>query len=238
MKLWQRYLAWFAALKPRERNIVAITIVMGGMFVGYTYAIEPKLLQAKRDARAIAEATAAAATMRQQTTAMQQGNRDPDAPLRAQLDALKAEFAAQGGRIAAVEKSLVPAEKMSGLLENFLSRGNNLQLIRLHTIPATPLVTHKPKAVDNDKSLPAVGAQADAAAAALEGAPNLFKHGVEIKIAGPYHELLAYVRALENAPQRLLWGKMELDALKHPYPRSELTLTVYTLSLDKSWLVL
>ncbi len=236
MKLWQRYLAWFAALKPRERNIVAVAVVLGGMFVGYTYAIEPKLLQAKRDTRAITEATTSAATMRQQTTALQMGNRDPDAPLRAQLAALKAEFAAQGGRVAAVEKSLVPAEKMSGLLENFLARGNNLQLISLHTIPATPLVTHKLKPVGNDKSLPAVGAAADAAAAALEGAPNLFKHGVEIKIAGPYHELLTYVRALENAPQRLLWGKMDLMA--EEYPRSQLTLTVYTLSLDKSWLVL
>lgn len=235
MKLWQRYLAWFAALKPRERNIVAVAIVFGGLFVGYTYAIEPKLLQAKRDSRAINEATLSAATMRQQTAVLQMGNRDPDAPLRAQLDALKAEFAVQGGRIAAVEKSLVPAEKMSGLLENFLARGNNLQLISLHTIPATPLVTHKPKPADNDKSLPAVGVPADAATA-LEGAPNLFKHGVEIKIAGPYHELLAYVRALENAPQRLLWGKMDLAAQE--YPRSQLTLTIYTLSLEKSWLVL
>lgn len=236
MKLWQRYLAWFAALKPRERNIVAAAIVLGGMFVGYTYAIEPKLLQAKRDTRATVEAIASTATMRQQTAALQMGNRDPDAPLRAQLDALKAEFAAQGGRIAAVEKSLVPAEKMSGLLENFLSRGSNLQLISLHTIPATPLVDHKAKPAAKDKSLPSVGAQADAAAAVLEGAPNLFKHGVEIKIAGPYHELLAYVRALEKAPQRLLWGKMDLVA--EEYPRSQLTLTVYTLSLDKSWLVL
>jgi MSHA biogenesis protein MshJ len=236
VKLWQRYLAWFAALKPRERNIVAVAVVLGGMFVGYTYAIEPKLLQAKRDTRAITEATTSAATMRQQTTALQMGNRDPDAPLRAQLAALKAEFAAQGGRVAAVEKSLVPAEKMSGLLENFLARGNNLQLISLRTLEAKPLVTHKPKPAGNDKSLPAVGAAADAAAAALEGAPNLFKHGVEIKIAGPYHELLTYVRALENAPQRLLWGKMDLMA--EEYPRSQLTLTVYTLSLDKSWLVL
>lgn len=236
MKLWQRYLAWFAALKPRERNIVAVAIVVGGMFVGYTYAIEPRLLQAKRDTRAITEATASAALMRQQTAALQMGNRDPDAPLRAQLAALKAEFAAQGGRVAAVEKSLVPAEKMAGLLENLLSRGNNLQLISLHTIPATPLVTHKLKPAGNDKSLPSVGGAADTAAAALEGAPNLFKHGVEIKIAGSYHDLLAYVRALENAPQRLLWGKMDLAAQE--YPRSQLTLTVYTLSLDKSWLVL
>lgn len=236
MKLWQRYLAWFAALKPRERNIVAVAIVVGGLFVGYSYVIEPKLLQAKRDARAITEATASAALMRQQTAALQMGNRDPDAPLRAQLAALKAEFAAQGGRVAAVEKSLVPAEKMSGLLENFLARGNNLQLISLHTIPATPLVTHKLKPAGNDKSLPSAGGAADAAAAALEGAPNLFKHGVEIKIAGSYHDLLAYVRALENAPQRLLWGKMDLAAQE--YPRSQLTLTVYTLSLGKSWLVL
>lgn len=236
MKLWLRYLNWFAALKPRERQIVAAAVVLGGMFLGYTYAIEPKLLRAKRDTRALTEATQSAATMRQQTAALQAGNQDPDAPLRAQLAALNAEFAAQDGRFALVKKSLVPANKMSGLLENFLARGSSLQLISLRTLPPTPLIERKVAPPGADKNLPAIGIQADAAAALLNGAPNLFKHGVEIKIVGPYHDLLAYIRALENAPQRLLWGNMDLAAQE--YPRTQLTLTVYTLSLEKSWLVL
>lgn len=40
---------------------------------------------------------------------------------------------------------------------------------------------------------------------------------------------------LEASPQKLLWGNLRLAVKKHPV--SELTLIVYTLSLDSIWLV-
>jgi MSHA biogenesis protein MshJ len=64
---------------------------------------------------------------------------------------------------------------------------------------------------------------------------NIHKHGIEIRMAGNYLDLLAYVADLESLPQKLLWGNMALTVTA--YPRSELTLTVYTLSLDPTWLV-
>jgi MSHA biogenesis protein MshJ len=66
-----------------------------------------------------------------------------------------------------------------------------------------------------------------------EAGSNIFKHGIEIKIAGSYNDLLAYVSALEASPQKLLWGGMSLSS---QYPVSELTLTVYSLSLEAIWL--
>ncbi len=64
---------------------------------------------------------------------------------------------------------------------------------------------------------------------------NIYKHGIEIKLAGGYGDLLAYVADLEASPQKLLWGGMRLTVKQ--FPVSELTLTVYTLSLDSIWLV-
>jgi MSHA biogenesis protein MshJ len=236
MKLWARYLAWFGALQPRERNIVALAILLGGLFLGYTYGIEPNLQKARRDVRATEDATAAAGQMALQLAALNGLNKDPDAPLRAQLTTLKGEVAAQGGRFAAVERSMVPPAAMPALLESFLGRASALKLVSLRTLAPTPLIERKPPADAKDKLLQTVGAQTEAAALDVAGAPNLFKHGVELTLEGNYSELLAYVQALENAPQRLLWGKMNLTALE--YPRSQLVLTVYTLSLETSWLVL
>jgi MSHA biogenesis protein MshJ len=236
MKLWARYLAWFGALQPRERNIVALAILLGGLFLGYTYGIEPNLQKARRDVRATEDATAAAGQMALQLAALNGLNKDPDAPLRAQLTTLKGEVAAQGGRFAAVERSMVPPAAMPVLLESFLGRASALKLVSLRTLAPTPLIERKPPADAKDKLLQTVGAQTEAAALDVAGAPNLFKHGVELTLEGNYSELLAYVQALENAPQRLLWGKMNLTALE--YPRSQLVLTVYTLSLETSWLVL
>ena len=125
---------------------------------------------------------------------------------------------------------------MPALLESYLARSNALQLLSLRTLPPASVIQRTPGAEGKDNAIPAVGEKATTAAKSLAAAPNLFKHAVELKLAGTYPELLAYVRALENAPQRLLWGQMELVTLD--YPRSQLTLTVYTLSLDKSWMVL
>jgi MSHA biogenesis protein MshJ len=236
MKLWARYLAWFSALQPRERNIVALAILLGGLFLGYTYGIEPNLLKARRDTRAAEDATAATGQMALQLAALNGLNKDPDAPLRAELETLKREVAAQGGRFAAVERSMVAPAAMPALLESFLGRASTLRLHSLRTLAPTPLIERKPPTDAKDKVLQAVGAQAEAAAQEIAGAPNLFKHGVELTLEGNYSDLLSYVQALENAPQRLLWGKMNLTTLE--YPRSQLSLTIYTLSLEKSWLVL
>jgi MSHA biogenesis protein MshJ len=236
MKLWARYLAWFGALQPRERNIVALAVLLGGLFLGYTYGIEPNLLKARREARATEDATASTGQLAQQLVALNGLNKDPDAPLRTQLEELKGSVAAQSERFIAVERSMVPPAAMPGLLESFLGRASALKLVSLRTVAPTPLIERKPPADAKDKPILAVGAQAEAAALEIAGAPNLFKHGVELTLEGNYNELLAYVQALENAPQRLLWGKMTLTTLE--YPRSQLVLTVYTLSLEKSWLVL
>jgi MSHA biogenesis protein MshJ len=49
-----------------------------------------------------------------------------------------------------------------------------------------------------------------------------------------YFDLLDYLDALERLPQRLFWDGFELRVTQ--YPQSVLTLTVYTLSPEKSWL--
>jgi len=59
---------------------------------------------------------------------------------------------------------------------------------------------------------------------------------VEIRLEGSYGQLLAYLTQLEKLPQRLLWGQLSYRVID--YPRSEMTLTVYTLSPDKTWLTL
>lgn len=53
---------------------------------------------------------------------------------------------------------------------------------------------------------------------------GLTKRGLELKVSGPYAELVRYVKALENALPNLRWGAMQLQSEKQP---PELTLQVY-----------
>ncbi|MGZ3181645.1 MAG: type II secretion system protein GspM [Telluria sp.] len=62
----------------------------------------------------------------------------------------------------------------------------------------------------------------------------LFRHGVELTLEGSYLDMVAYLSALEHLPTQILWGRAVLNARDPKHAR--LTLTVYTVSLDKKWI--
>ncbi|MDD2948389.1 MAG: hypothetical protein PHV80_06085, partial [Rugosibacter sp.] len=72
--------------------------------------------------------------------------------------------------------------------------------------------------------------------ASLPATDGIWQHGIELRLAGNYPDLLNYLTGLESMPQRLMWNSINLTVEK--YPRNVLTLRVYTLSLDKDWLVM
>lgn len=80
---------------------------------------------------------------------------------------------------------------------------------------------------------PANGAPAVAQPAVPAG-PGLWRHGIEVTLEGSYADLSAYVQHLESLPQRVLRAGMRFQVEAHP--KASLTLTLYTLSLDHSWL--
>jgi MSHA biogenesis protein MshJ len=74
------------------------------------------------------------------------------------------------------------------------------------------------------------------AAPAVKPPDLLFRHGVEITLSGSYLDMIAYMEALESLPTQLFWGKAEFEV--ENYPNARLTLTLYTLSMDKKWMTL
>ncbi|MBL8479503.1 MAG: agglutinin biogenesis protein, partial [Sterolibacteriaceae bacterium] len=74
-----------------------------------------------------------------------------------------------------------------------------------------------------------------AADAAQAGGDGIYQHGMEIRLAGCYNDLLGYLAELERMPQQLMWNSVSFSVEK--YPRNVMVLRVYTLSLDRDWLV-
>ncbi|WIM05206.1 MAG: hypothetical protein OHM77_10945 [Candidatus Nitricoxidivorans perseverans] len=218
---WSKYAGRFDALSRRERGIVAAALAAGIVLLGYSFAIEPAMLAKNRSAAEAAQAATDLATARAVIAATAK-SKDPDEPNRMALAQARQEMAAIDERFRRMEASMVPPEKMQAFLEALLSRHKNLELISLATLPPTPLRT---EAADKKAGAAAPG----------EKQPALYRHGIEITIAGSYGDLTAYLAALEAMPQRVIWSKVALAVDKHP--RSILTLTVFTLSLDSQWLV-
>ena len=63
---------------------------------------------------------------------------------------------------------------------------------------------------------------------------QVFKHSVQMTVRGSYLDILKYLTDIEQSPMQMFWGKAEMKVTQHP--EIELKLTLYTLSLDKTWL--
>lgn len=226
---WQEWSKRFAALQQREKTLIVAALAVAILFGGYSLWIEPGMLQAERLKKTLAQQQAEQTQLQEQVAALAARNGDPDSANRAALHKLRAEVAATEGEIGAFGNTLVPPQRIPALLQTLLARHRGLTLVSLATLPPQPLI----ELPASDKIGKPGATSAEEAAPLPEG--NLYKHGIEIKLAGGYQDLLAYVAELDASPQRLLRGGMRLVVRQHPV--SELTLTIYTLSLDSTWLV-
>jgi MSHA biogenesis protein MshJ len=159
---------------------------------------------------------------------------DEHSPLRVRSSEIKQQLRELDDYLLTRSSRLVEPENMADLLRQVLARNDKLQLVELKTLPASPLIekTNKP---DTSQANVAQGAQVTTDTQAAPGTQKqIFKHGVQISIRGGYLELMNYVGMLEKLPTQMFWGEATLSVDKYPY--SVLTLTLYTLSLDKTWL--
>jgi MSHA biogenesis protein MshJ len=144
---------------------------------------------------------------------------DAKSPQRERIRALRQQIADGDAYLKSRRDKLVPPEKMAQLLEQVLNKNGRLQLVALDTLPVSLLVE------------PSV----DTAAAQMVGSEKqIYKHGVKITVRGSYADLMQYLTALEKLPTQMFWGVAKMDVVQ--YPTAELSLTLYTLSLDKTWL--
>jgi MSHA biogenesis protein MshJ len=223
---WQGWCKRFAALRPREKSLVAAALGVAILFGGYSYWIEPGMQQAARVTKTLSQQQAEQTQLQGQVAALAARNSDPDSANRAALLQLRDQLAVTEREIGTFGNTLVPPRRVPALLQTLLARHRGLTLVSLTTLPPRPLI--EPPAAGKDGAKPAEEP------ANLPGG-NLFKHGIEIRLAGNYQDLLAYLAELDASPQKLLRGGIALAVRQ--YPVSELTLTVYTLSLDSTWLI-
>lgn len=224
---WLRLSARYDALQWRERWLIAVAVLGGIFLMAFSGFIEPAVKGAQLAERSMQAQRAQMAVLQAQQHALQSPEQNPDALARAELVRLKAQLGALAGRFAEMEHSLVPPQRMAALLEDMIGRRTGLRLLSLKTLPAAPLLDRK-AASDESRAGKPVDNVADASS-------GLFKHGVEIRLEGSYQELAAYLERLEQSKMKLLWSSVSVSAANHP--KLVLTLSVYTLSMDRTWLI-
>lgn len=215
----------FDGLSLRERALVAFALLATLAAIAYVGLIEPQWLRQKALAAEQLQQSEQLRQVRDQIREIQALRDDPDALLRARLQSAREQLSAADSRLRTLESAVVPPQEISHLLEDMLAVKRGLRLVSLRSLTTTPLIDPAQLAPKEGK-----GEGAD------EYGANIFRHGVEITLLGSYADLTAYLAELERLPRRMFWQEMKLHVEEHP--RARLTLTVYTLSLDKSWLIL
>ncbi|WOB09554.1 type II secretion system protein GspM [Piscinibacter gummiphilus] len=235
---WKQLSARYAALAPRERALLPGAVCFAILMLGHLLVIEPATKERRLLQQRLAQETNDLTVAQAQLTVLQAKLKNPDAEVRAQLEALRLQARNADDQFKKLQGSLVPAQDMSDWLSGLLQAQRGLQLVGLRTLPVTSVT----ELVDGGKpASPAAAATAATAAsapAADAATPDgwLYRHGVEITVRGSYPELVAYLQTLERMPRRVYWGELKLDAQQSP--AVVMTLVVYTLSVEKTWWVI
>jgi len=133
------------------------------------------------------------------------------------LEKRKLELEALDRDILAKQSELVTPDRMAKMLAAMIKRNRDVELVSLRSLSGEGL-TRALKTKDS----PLAGFL-------------LYRHGVELVVSGRYLNMLNYVTQLERLPAKIFWGSLELKAA---YPRVTLKITLYTLSPDKTWLLI
>lgn len=223
--LWENIEKKVNGMALRERALIFAAFAVVLVTLTSFQLLDPLLEEKKKLTAKVQQQQEKAKAVQDQIAASSEARKNvANSPLRQKIEQTKQQLMEGDAYLHGLNDRLVAPEKMPELLEQVLSHHGGLKLIDLQTSPAVPLV---------EKSAAKPTETVPASAVAVPDS-KAFKHEVTISVRGSYLELMQYLAELEHLPTQMFWGKAEMKV--EQYPEVELTLTLYTLSLDKIWL--
>lgn len=201
----------FDALSQRERVMVAAAVII---VVGMTLYMPLESLLLKRDAlQRESKALVAENNISEQQIALYQQKlaQDPDEEYRARLTILTQQMADIDSQLTEQMVDMVPAERMPAMLSELLVRIKGVKLQSFDSIAPTPLL-----AVGEENKL------------------NLYSHGIKLVLEGDYFSTVKFIEAVEAMPNKLYWK--QLDYSVDQYPKANIVLELYTLSINEDFI--
>jgi len=234
---WRKLAARINALALRERVLVFVA-ALAVLAYALWLVLAPLLARQERLRAELAAQQAEALGMEAELAAKQRAfQADPNAAALTQLAALRIERDRLRTDLQAMRTGLVVAEQMVPMLQRLVAANRNLKLVSLRSLPVSGLSEAAgPTPAAAPAAVPDGAANAPGTPAGGKPREVLYRHGVELVLQGSYLHMIDYMEALQALPTQLLWGRAELAA--QAYPRAQLTLTLYTLSLDDRWMTL
>ena len=211
----------------RERVLIFLTILalvflIWNFLVQAPFDRERKNLQAEA-AKLTTEQKALEGHISTLTMAMAS---DPAIAKTKEVGLLNTSISEVESRLSGLSQGLISAEQLPKVLQDVLQRTASVTLLQVRTLPATELQ------LATLESTPAedvnAGTKADARGA------GVYKHGVLIRVAGNYSQLIQLMTEIEALQWKFYWES--LDYTVKEYPNAEIDIRVFTLSSEEGLL--
>jgi MSHA biogenesis protein MshJ len=223
---WNTAHAKIDAMSLRERAMIFLAAAFVLISLLNTLLLDPLLAKQKALSQKVVQQQDQMREQQATIQALLNAKRDDQkSPLRLRAAQLRTQLQEQKQYLSSRSDRLVQPEQIAHLLEQVLRQQGKLQLLKLETLPLAPLIEAEPVVTNNGVAqTPLV----------KDSKKEIFKHGVKITVRGSYLDVLHYLTALENMPTQMFWGEMTFKV--ESYPDAVVSLTLFTLSLDKTWL--
>lgn len=225
MKALHDMLQRIDAMTLRERGILFMLLLAGIWAAADALLLAPQERARKAEQDKVTQARGKLAEA-EQALVLRAKQPDPDLAARQRLENARQTLTARMQTAARLQSRMVAPKDMAGVLQGLLAEQPGLALASLETLPPEPVGLTAPA--------PASTPTASAPKAAKPEQDALYKHGVTLTLVGNYAALTRYMEKLERLPVGFYWASANLDASAHP--EISLTLTLYTLSLERTWL--
>ena len=228
---WQSLTEKYLQLSAREQYLILLTGVVAVFFTIYFLFIEVKAQENSKFSQQISQLKHENQT---QTVAIKEYQEalklDPNKVINDRITRLEQKMAKVDQQLLALTSELINPIQMRHALLKLLKLEPNVSLLSFELIGAVPLISPQSiQETDNVQQVKAVNS-----VMLEESGLNLYRHGIRIKLAGSYFELLAYLQKLEQLSWTFFW--QEFDFTMKEYPTNEVEIEIYSLGTKEDFI--
>lgn len=209
---WEVQSARINALSLRERVFLFLSLIACGMALADVVWLSPAKVAHKQLMQRFDRQSADLRSLREALKLLSTPV-DTSKAVRDEIDTLKTRLETVNQSIKDTLPATTGSTPLAQVLVHLLRRHEGLTLLHTSVLASEMSNAKTPKAAGSGATATSVG---------------FTRQGVELKVAGPYPDLMRYVQTLETAMPEIRWGAM---ALKSDKGVSELTLQLFLLEV-------
>lgn len=237
---WQAWSEKFLVLSPREQSLIFISVLVVVAYLPFHFFIDGNLKQAEKEQKRVASLERANSdltlSINEFKVALQQ---DKNKQLLSQIEQHEKRLAIVDEKLLALTEELIDPIQMRNALIQLLDLQPGVSLIAFEVKPAEPLLFQNKKSnvkVEQKESSSTTQKDENEINIVVQQpqATGLYKHAIQLKLTGKYFQLRDYLKQVEELPWQFFWHDFQYQL--QAYPKSELTIEIYSLSTNKEFI--